>query len=185
VRDFLIPLVLILVVVAGVYVYFQVTAVHGGPVATAPASTETVAPEPPKPAPHPKPVIAKVVEPPAPAPVQVEEKPAAPPPPPRPIPTGTPEQVNPGMDAKRVVELLGEPDLTTLKIDRGNLFETYVYEKKPGQNLASSVSKAAGFCPRNNRGALRPSDRQGSKAAALRLCRWAVRVPLPGAAAAE
>jgi hypothetical protein len=29
-----------------------------------------------------------------------------------------------------------EPDLTALKIDRGNLLETYVYKKKPGQNLA-------------------------------------------------
>jgi hypothetical protein len=41
-----------------------------------------------------------------------------------------------GMDTTRVVELLGEPDLTALKIDRGNLFETYVYKKKPGQDLA-------------------------------------------------
>jgi hypothetical protein len=132
-RDFFLPLVLILVVVAGVWIYFTETAVHGGPVvATAPGATESVPPAPPKVAPHPKPAIAKVVAPPAP----VQEQPATPPPPPRPIPTGTPEQVNPGMDATRVVELLGEPDLTALKIDRGNLSETYVYKKKSGQNLA-------------------------------------------------
>ncbi|SRR5579863_146157 len=136
-RDFLIPLVLILVVVAGVYIYFQATAVHGGAVvATSPASTESATPEPPKAAAHPKPAIAKVVEQPAPTPVQVEEKPAAPPPPPKPIPTGTPDQVNPGMEATKVVELLGEPDLTALKIDRGNLLETYVYKKKTSQNVA-------------------------------------------------
>ena len=40
------------------------------------------------------------------------------------------------MDATRVLELLGKPDLAAVKIDRGNLFETYVYKKKPGQNLA-------------------------------------------------
>jgi hypothetical protein len=135
----LLPLVLILVVVAGVWVYFQATATHGGPVLTnAPIPTESVAPAPPKVAPHPKPAIAREsarVEAP-PAPVQVEERPATPPPPPRPIPTGTPEQVNVGMDVSKVVELLGEPDLTALKIDRGNLLETYVYKKKPGQNLA-------------------------------------------------
>jgi hypothetical protein len=139
-RDFLLPLVLILVVVAGVWVYFQATATRGGPVvATAPISPDSVVPAPPsKVAPNPKRVIARssteFVAPPAPAPV--EYKPASPPPPPRPIPTGTPEQVNVGMDATRVVELLGEPDLTALKIDRGNLLETYVYKKKPGQNLA-------------------------------------------------
>ena len=140
-RDFLLPLVLILVVVAGVWIYFRATATHGGPVlVNAPIPTESVAPAPPKVAPHPKPAIARdsarAVAPPASAPAQVEERPASPPPPPRPIPTGTPEQVNVGMDATRVVELLGEPDLTALKIDRGNLFETYVYKKKPGQNLA-------------------------------------------------
>ena len=143
-RDFLLPLVLILVVVAGVWVYFLVTATHGGPVlANAPIPTGSVAPAPPKVAPHPKPAIARdsarAVAPPAPAPTpveaQVEERPASPPPL-RPIPTGTPAEVNVGMDTKRVVELLGEPDLTALKIDRGNLFETYVYKKKPGQNLA-------------------------------------------------
>lgn len=136
-RDFLIPLVLILVVVAGVWIYFTQTATHGGPVvATEPVSAATAAPEPPKPAPRPKPVIAKAVEPPAPAPVQVEEKPAAPPPPPKPVPTGTPDQVNPGMEATKVVELLGEPDLTALKINRGNLLETYVYKKKRSPDVA-------------------------------------------------
>ena len=151
-RDFLLPLVLILVVVAGVWVYFQATATRGGPVvATAPISPDSVAPaRPPKVAPKPKHVIARssteVVAPPAPAPVEykpaspppapVEYKPASPPPPPRPIPTGTPEQVNVGMDVSKVVELLGEPDLTTLKINRGNLFETYIYKKKSGTNLA-------------------------------------------------
>jgi len=139
-RDFLLPLVLILVVVVGVWVYFQVTATHGGLVpANASIPTESVAPAPPKVAPHPKPAIARdsarAAEPPAPAPAQVEERPASPPPP-RSIPTGTPDQVNVGMDATRVVELLGQPDLRALKIDRGNLFETYVYKKNPGQNLA-------------------------------------------------
>jgi hypothetical protein len=139
-RDFLLPLVLILVVVAGVWVYFQATATHGGPVvATAPISPDSVAPAPPpKVSPNPKRVIARisteVVAPPAPAPV--EYKPASPPPPPRPIPTGTPEQVNVGMEVSKVVELLGEPALTTLKINRGNLFETYVYKKRSGPNLA-------------------------------------------------
>jgi hypothetical protein len=110
-RDFLLPLVLILVVVAGVWIYFQATATHGGPVlANAPIPAESVAPAPPKVAPHPKPAIARdsarAAAPPATAPAQVEERPASPPPP-RPIPTGTPEQVNVGMDATRVVELLG------------------------------------------------------------------------------
>jgi hypothetical protein len=40
------------------------------------------------------------------------------------------------MDAGSVVELLGTPDLTALSIDRGNLAETYIYKKKPGENLA-------------------------------------------------
>jgi hypothetical protein len=106
-RDFLLPLVLILVVVAGVWIYFQATATHGGPVlANAPIPAESVAPAPPKVAPHPKPAIARdsarAAAPPATAPAQVEERPASPPPP-RPIPTGTPEQVNVGMDATRVV----------------------------------------------------------------------------------
>jgi len=127
--------------VAGVWVYFQVTATHEGPVpANASIPTESVAPAPPKVAPHfAKPAIARysarTAAPPAPAPAQVEERPASPTPP-RSIPTGTPEQVNVGMDATRVVELLGQPDLRALKIDRGNLFETYVYKKNPGQNLA-------------------------------------------------
>jgi hypothetical protein len=143
VRDFLPPLVLILVVVAGVWIYFQATGTHFRPVlATEPNSTDSVAPAHPKIAPHPKRAIARnsvgVAAPPAPAPApaQVKDPPASPSPPPRPIPTGTPEQVNVGMDATRVVELLGEPDLTALTIDRGNLFETYVYKEKPGRNLA-------------------------------------------------
>ena len=142
-RDFLIPLVLIVVVVAGIWIYFQATASHGGPVlATAPISTDSLAAAPPKVAPSPKRAIARssievAARPvPVPAPAPVKDKPASPPPPQRPIPTGTPEQVNVGMDATRVVELLGVPDLTALKIDRGNLFETYVYKKKTGQNLA-------------------------------------------------
>ena len=44
--------------------------------------------------------------------------------------------MNPGMEVSKVVELLGEPDLTALKIDRGNLLETYVYKKKTSQNVA-------------------------------------------------
>jgi outer membrane biosynthesis protein TonB len=137
-RDFLLPMVLIAVVVAGVWMYFEATAPHAGPVLTAPISTDTAPPPAPKVAPHPKRAIVQrppeVTEPPA--PVQVVKKPAPPPPPPRPIPTGTPEQVNVGMDASKVVELLGLPDLTALKVRRGNLSETYVYKERPGQNLA-------------------------------------------------
>ena len=40
------------------------------------------------------------------------------------------------MNATRVVELLGEPDLSALTINRGKLFETYVYKEKPGRKLA-------------------------------------------------
>src|SRR5690242_9592025 len=141
-RDFLIPLVLIVVVVAGVWLYLETTASHAGAVvATVPASTDLPAP-PPKLQPHPKRASAQnsaevaAASVPAPAPVKVEEKPAAPPPPPRPIPTGTPDQVNPGMEVSKVVELLGQPDLTALSIRRGSLSETYIYKKKPGQNLA-------------------------------------------------
>ena len=39
------------------------------------------------------------------------------------------------MEVSKVVELLGQPDLTALSIRRGNLSETYIY-KKPGENLA-------------------------------------------------
>ena len=137
-RDFLLPLILIVVVVAGVWIYFEASSPHAGPVVAAPVSTESVAPAPPPKAPPPKRVIARsapeVVAPPAPAPVEV--KPAAPPPPPRPIPTGTPQQVNPGMEVSKVVELLGEPDLTALAIRRGNLSETYIYRQRPGQSIA-------------------------------------------------
>jgi hypothetical protein len=141
-RDFLIPLVLIVVVVAGVWIYFQTAGAHVGPVlATAPSPADTPTPVAPKKVePHPKRVIApdssadaKI---PVSAPPQVEAKLSAPPPAPRPIPTGTVEQVNPGMEVSKVVELLGEPDLTALSIRRGSLSETYIYKKKPGQNLA-------------------------------------------------
>ena len=137
-RDFLLPLILIVVVVAGVWIYFEASSPHAGPVVAAPVSAESVAPAPPPKAPPPKRVIARsapeVVAPPPPAPVV--EKPAAPPPPPPPIPTGTPQQVNPGMEVSKVVELLGQPDLTALAIRRGNLSETYIYRQRPGQNLA-------------------------------------------------
>jgi hypothetical protein len=144
-RDFLLPLVLIVVVVGGVWIYLQATTTHGGPVlSTASISPDSVAPAPPKVVPSPKRTIARnsavdaapSVPAPAPAPPQVEVKPATPPPAPRPIPTGTPEQVNPGMDVSKLVELLGEPDLTALSIRRGSLSETYIYKKKPGQDLA-------------------------------------------------
>ena len=141
-RDFLIPLVLIVVVIAGVWIYFETSLTHAGPVATAPPATDTgVPPPPPKALPVPKRAIARSADlaaAPAPtlAPAQVEEKQAAPPPAPRPIPTGTLEQVNPGMEVSKVVELLGEPDLTALSIRRGSLSETYIYKKKTSQNLA-------------------------------------------------
>jgi hypothetical protein len=142
-RDFLLPLVLIVVVVGGVWIYLQATATHGGPVlATEPVSAASVAPAPPKVEPHPKRAIARnsagaaAPSAPAPAPAQVENKPASAPPPPRPIPTGTPEQVNVGMDVAKVVELLGEPDLTALAIRRGSLSQTYIYREKTGQALA-------------------------------------------------
>jgi hypothetical protein len=142
-RDFLIPLVLIVVVVGGVWFYLETSATHAGAVvATAPSSADVPPPPPPKVQPHPKRAIAQnsaevaAASAPAPTPVQVEVKPAAPPPPPQPVPTGTPDQVNPGMEVSKVVELLGQPDLTALSIRRGSLSETYVYKKKPGQNLA-------------------------------------------------
>ena len=139
-RDFLLPLVLIVVVVAGVWIYFQASSPHAGPVvATAPISTDIAPPPPPKVAPSPKRTIARsspeVVAPAAPAPV-VEKPAAPPPPPPRPIPTGTPQEVNTGMEVSKVVELLGEPDLTALAIRRGNLSQTYIYKEKSSQNLA-------------------------------------------------
>ena len=142
-RDFLIPLVLIVVVIAGVWIYFQTAGAHVGPVlATAPSPADTPAPVAPKKVePHPKRVTVPdssanaTPSVPAPAP-QVEVKPAAPAPAPRPIPTGTVEQVNPGMEVSKVVELLGEPDLTALSIRRGSLSETYIYKKKTSQNLA-------------------------------------------------
>jgi hypothetical protein len=139
-RDFLLPLILIVVVVAGVWIYFEVISPHAGPVVAAPVAADTVVPPPPpKVVASPKRTIARsvpeVVAPPAPAPVEV--KPAAPPPPPpRAIPTGTPQEVNPGMEVSKVVELLGEPDLTALAIRRGNLSETYIYRQRPGQNIA-------------------------------------------------
>jgi hypothetical protein len=142
-RDFLIPLVLIVVVIAGVWIYFETSLTHAGPVATVPPATDTGVPPPPpkKVVPSPKRAIARSADlaaPPAPTlvPAQVEEKPAAPPRAPRPIPTGTVEQVNPGMEVSKVVELLGEPDLTALSIRRGSLSETYIYKRKLGQNLA-------------------------------------------------
>ena len=138
-RDFLLPLILIVVVVAGVWIYFEVSSPHAGPVVAAPVSADVAPPPPPKVVPTPKRTIARsapeVVAPPAPAPV-VEKAAAPPPPPPRPIPTGTPQQVNPGMEVSKVVELLGAPDLTALAIRRGNLSETYIYRQRPGQNLA-------------------------------------------------
>ncbi len=142
-RDFLIPLVLIVVVVGGVWFYLETTASHAGAVvATAPSSADVPPPPPPKVQPHPKRAIAQnsvesaAASVSAPAPVQVEVKPAAPPPPPQPVPTGTPDQVNPGMEVSKVVELLGQPDLTALSIRRGSLSETYVYKKKTSQNVA-------------------------------------------------
>ena len=140
-RDFLIPLVLIVVVIAGVWIYFQTAGAHVGPVlATAPSPADTPAPVAPKKVEHPKRVIARDstadAKIPVSAPPQLEAKLAAPPKAPRPIPTGTLEQVNPGMEVSKVVELLGEPDLTALSIRRGSLSETYIYKKKPGQNLA-------------------------------------------------
>ena len=142
-RDFLLPLVLIAVVVAGVWIYFEVTAAHGGPVqATAPAPGDTSVPPPPPKAVRPTPKIvaarnsAKIESPPAPASAPIVSKLAAPLPALRPIPTGTPEQVNPGMEESKVVELLGQPDLTLLSIRRGSLSETYIYKKKTGENLA-------------------------------------------------
>jgi hypothetical protein len=142
-RDFLIPLVLIVVVIAGVWIYFLTFGAHAGPVlATTSSPTDTPTPVAPKKVePHPKRVLAResstnatpsVLS----APPQVEAKLAAPPKAPRPIPTGTLEQVNPGMEVSKVVELLGEPDLTALSIRRGSLSETYIYKKRPGQNLA-------------------------------------------------
>jgi hypothetical protein len=140
-RDFLIPLVLIVVVIAGVWIYFQTAGAHVGPVlATAPSPADTPTPVAPKKVEHPKRVIARDstadAKIPVSVPPQVEAKLAAPPKAPRPIPTGTLEQVNPGMEVSKVVELLGEPDLTALSIRRGSLSETYIYKKKPGQNLA-------------------------------------------------
>ena len=140
-RDFLIPLVLIVVVIAGVWIYFQTAGAHVGPVlATAPSPADTPTPVAPKKVEHPKRVIARDstadAKIPVSAPPQLEAKLAAPPKAPRPIPTGTLEQVNPGMEVSKVVELLGEPDLTALSIRRGSLSETYIYKKKPGQNLA-------------------------------------------------
>jgi hypothetical protein len=141
-RDFLIPLVLIVVVIAGVWIYFLTTGAHAGPVLARTASpTDTPTPVAPKKVePHPKRAIARETSadatPSVSAPPQVEAKLAAPPKAPRPIPTGTLEQVNTGMEVSKVVELLGEPDLTALSIRRGSLSETYIYKKRPGQNLA-------------------------------------------------
>jgi hypothetical protein len=142
-RDSLIPLVLIVVVIAGVWIYFETSLTHAGPVATSPAPADTPAPAAPKKVePHPKRVIARdssanaTPSVPASPPLRVEDKPATPRPAPRPIPTGTLEQVNPGMEVSKVVELLGEPDLTALSIRRGSLSETYIYKRKLGQNLA-------------------------------------------------
>jgi len=141
-RDFLISLVLIVVVVAGVWIYFQTSSIHAGPVlATTTTPVEPAPAVPKKVEAHPKHEAARTAaieapSEPAPSPAHIEDKIAAPPPPPRPVPTGTPEQVNPGMEVTKVVELLGEPDLTALSIRRGSLSETYIYRNKPGQNLA-------------------------------------------------
>jgi hypothetical protein len=143
-RDFLIPLVLIVVVIAGIWIYLLASSTHAGPVAaTTAAPTEApTLPVAKKAAPHPKLDVARnsatlaTASEPAVPPQRIEDKPAVRPRAPRPVPTGTPEQVNLGMDVTRVVELLGEPDLTALSIRRGSLSETYIYKKRPGQNLA-------------------------------------------------
>jgi hypothetical protein len=140
-RDFLLPLALILVVVAGIWIYFTLSTPHAGPVRAVESSpADAVVPPPSKPQPQHKRLAVSHTEAATPLPAEPE--------PPKStarrsaspqrvvVGSGSPEQVKVGMDAGSVVELLGTPDLTALSIDRGNLAETYIYKKKPGENLA-------------------------------------------------
>ena len=142
-KDFMLPLVLILVVVAGIWIYFTLSTPHAGPVRAVESSpTDTVVPPPPaKPQPQRKRVSAAANYSEAVTPVAAPEPPKSADrhsarPQPVAVGSGSPEQVKVGMDAGSVVELLGTPDLTALSINRGNLAETYIYKKKPGENLA-------------------------------------------------
>jgi hypothetical protein len=141
-REFLLPAVVALAVIGGIY--YGLTHLTAARVYRAPEPATEAAPPPPaspKPEAH-RPRLAKPVskvdEPPAPAPavkpapaqVASVAKPMDPP------PTGTPDQVKIGMDSTQVVQLLGKPDLTALSIQRGGLVETYVYKPKARETVS-------------------------------------------------
>jgi outer membrane biosynthesis protein TonB len=141
-KDILLFVVLAIVVVAGVWYYYD-TYVHPS-VSEVAATTPVVEPPPPPPKkvaarPRPKPIEEPKIEPaeikpaPAAAPVVVaSSKPARPP---KPVRTVEPESITAGTRVTQVIELLGPPDLKAATTDRGSLVETYFYTTASGQDV--------------------------------------------------
>jgi hypothetical protein len=136
-KDALLPLAFVIIMGAGIWYYISVSAQRDANArALGAASAEQAAPAVPvkKPAPairrvtKPEPV-AEVAPPPESVPVEIAKLSRAP----QPVPSGTLSDIKPGMEASQVVDLLGEPKLTTMTADRGGLLETYVY--KPGDRI--------------------------------------------------
>ena len=138
-KDILLPLVLITAAIGGTWYYVSVTTkrdANARALSSAPADPPAVTAPQKKHAP-----IHKAVKP---EPVEEAETVAAPPRSeeivrpvrvPKPVPTGTLSEIKPGMMATQVVDLLGEPKLTAVTIERGTLLETYVYDREPGDGV--------------------------------------------------
>lgn len=144
-KDTLLPVVVVIALVAGIWYYINVRAQHdasaralsaaaadqGAAVRSVKKKASTIShtPNPGSGAeatPGPVPVAEA-----EPTPKSFFVEVARPAPPPNPVPTSTLGDVKLGMDATQVVELLGEPKLTAVTTEGGILFETYVYARGP------------------------------------------------------
>lgn len=138
-KDVLLPLALITAAIGGIWYYVSVTTKRDASArafSSAPADLPAVTATQKKQAPIHKAVKRE--------PVEQAETVAAPQRPleiarpvrvPEPIPTGTLSEIKPGMRATQVVDLLGQPKLTAVTIERGTLLETYVYDREPGDGV--------------------------------------------------
>jgi len=150
-KDLLIPLGLLFAAVGVLYFVWAVPAARvtpGVPGEFVSASTTPPAVDPPKPVKKPASpiksgsgtIVAKVSEVVAPAPDVVQPQPAFNVPTPQLPPVQAPVQAAPqakapvnaaeitvGMPARRVIELLGNPDLKASRMRDGRLIETYIY----------------------------------------------------------
>jgi hypothetical protein len=139
-KDALLPIALVVALVAGLWYYFSIGSKNHTEAAYNPLPADTraappaVKKTPPTVRRAPKPEPAAAIEEPVVRPARLEIAKATPPVP-KPVPASSVNAVKTGMNSSQVIDLLGEPKLTAITVDKGTLLETYIYERKPPNDV--------------------------------------------------